>query len=304
MRNTISRRAFIQSAAVAAAVVPKFGWAGDTQANEWGVPVLDTHFHPRATAAEDISHLDGAGVTKAVLLASALAEGRAAQAVAAYPSRFCRFAAIAMTEPNAIEYLRGALRNGAKGFGEMKSPVAAAGPEMQRLYAVAAELDVPIVMHFQDFSPPGNPGTFNAGFKKFDAMLKAFPKTTFVGHADAFRANVSADYAGDASYPRGSIKPGGLTDRFLAEYPNIYADLSANSGNNFLTRDPDFAARFIDRHQDKLTFGSDCTCSDGRGAGTGRCIARSTLTQLKRLATQEVFRKIVWENGPRILKIG
>jgi len=35
----------------------------------------------------------------------------------------------------------------------------------------------------------------NTGIKKFDEMLKAFPKTTFVGHADAFRANVSADYS-------------------------------------------------------------------------------------------------------------
>jgi predicted TIM-barrel fold metal-dependent hydrolase len=174
---------------------------------------------------------------------------------------------------------------------------------MQRLYALATELNVPIVLHFQEFSPPGGPGTFNTGFKTFDAMLKAFPKTTFVGHADAFWANVSADYAEDTSYPRGPIKPGGVTDRFLGEYPNLYADLSANSGNNFLMRDPEFAARFIERHQNKLMFGSDCTCPDGRGGPSGRCIARATLTQLKQLATPEIFRKIVWENGPRVLKI-
>ena len=99
------------------------------------------------------------------------------------------------------------------------------------------------------------------------------------------------------------IKPGGVTDRFLGEYPNLYADLSANSGNNLLTRDPEFAARFIERHQNKLMFGSDCPCTDGHGGGSGRCIARATLTQLKHMATPEIFRKIVWENGPRVLKI-
>ena len=55
-------------------------------------------------------------------------------------------------------------------------------------------------------------------------------------------------------------------------------------------------------------FGSDCSCADGRGAGgrgasAGRCIARATLTALKKLAPPDVFRKIVWENGTRLMKI-
>ena len=307
MQN-LSRRAFLQSVAAAsgasAVVVQNVRSAAGAQGvNEWGVPILDTHMHPRATPEAHIAHLDGAGITKAVILTGPALEDRAKQAVAASPSRFIRFASIDVMQPNSVEYLRAALESGAKGFGEIKSQVAAAGPEMQRLYALAAELNVPIVIHFQEFSPPGGPGTFNTGFKKFDAMLKAFPRTTFVGHADGFWANVSADYAEDSSYPTGRIKPGGVTDRFLGEYPNLYADISANSGNNFLTRDPEFAARFIERHQNKLVFGSDCPCPDGRGGATGRCIARATLTQLKQIATPESFKKIVWENGLRVLKI-
>jgi predicted TIM-barrel fold metal-dependent hydrolase len=154
-------------------------------------------------------------------------------------------------------------------------------------------------------------------------MLKAFPKTKFIGHADAFWANVSADYAGDTAYPTGRIKPGGVTDRFLSDYANLYADMSANSCNNFLNRDPAFAAGFLVRHQDKLMFGSDCGCLDGRGtvaarqggpaqaaAGApaarplaGKCIARETLTALKKLAAPNVFRKIASENGTRLLRI-
>jgi predicted TIM-barrel fold metal-dependent hydrolase len=179
---------------------------------------------------------------------------------------------------------------------------------MQRLYAMAAELNLPITMHFQEVNQPNSPGTFNTGLKQFDAMLKKFPKTTFIGHADAFWANVSADYAEDTSYPKGPIKPGGVTDRFLGEYPNLYADMSANSGNNLLNRDPEFAARFLERHQNKLMFGSDCSCADGRGtsgrgASAGRCIARATLTALKKLASPDVFRKIVWDNGTRLMRM-
>ena len=314
MTNGIGRREFLQAvAATTAVVVPTFRSAVDLSAqtpgsNEWESPVLDIHLHPRATVEANLLHLDGSGVTKAVLLTGAAAEDRAKQSVAAQPARFVRFASIDMTQPDAIDYLRKAAQGGAIGFGEIKSQVAAASPEMQRLYAMAAEVNLPITIHFQEVNQPNSPGTFNTGLKQFDAMLKKFPKTTFIGHADAFWANVSADYAEDTSYPKGPIKPGGVTDKFLGDYPNLYADMSANSGNNFLNRDPEFAARFIVRHQNKLMFGSDCSCADGRGtsgrgASAGRCIARATLTTLKKLAAPEVFRKIVWENGTGLLKV-
>ena len=306
MSDTIGRREFLQSVAAVAAAA-RVG-AQAPAASEWGSQVLDIHLHPRATVEGNMLHVDGSGVTKAVLLTGAAAEDRARQTVAAYPARFARFASTDMTQPNAIDYLRKAAQGGAIGFGEIKSQVAAAGPEMQRLYAVAAEMNLPITIHFQEVNQPNSPGTFNTGLKQFDAMLKKFPKTTFIGHADAFWANVSADYAEDTSYPKGPIKPGGVTDKFLGEFPNLYADMSANSANNFLNRDPEFAAAFLVRHQNKLMFGSDCSCADGRGAGgrgasAGRCIARATLTDLKKLAPADVFRKIVWENGTRLLKL-
>ncbi len=58
-----------------------------------------------------------------------------------------------------------------------------------------------------------------------------------------------------------------------------------------------FTRDFLARHQDKLIFGSDCGCSDGQGGGVsqnnnpaatrmaGKCVARETLTLLKRSTT-------------------
>jgi predicted TIM-barrel fold metal-dependent hydrolase len=302
MKNTLTnRREFLQSALAVAAASRLSAQA--PAANEWGGPVLDIHLHLRQTADGNAIHLDGSGVTKAVLLTNVNAEDRAKAVVSAYPGRFVRFASIDVTQPGAIDQLRKAVQNGAIGYGEIKSQVEAAGPEMQRLYALAAELHVPITIHFQEVTQPGSQGVFNTGLKKFDAMLKSFPKTTFIGHADAFWANVSADYAEDTSYPKGPIKPGGVTDKFLGDYENLYADMSANSANNFLNRDPEFAAKFLERHQNKLMFGSDCPCPDGRGGTTGRCVARATLTALKKLASPNVFRKITWENSTRLLKV-
>jgi predicted TIM-barrel fold metal-dependent hydrolase len=296
----MNRRTFLQSALVLAAGSRQLG-AQSAAAQLWGGPVLDIHHHLRPTMDGNVNHCDGAGVTRAVLLSSVNAEDHAKEVIAAYPGRFVRFASIDVRQPDAIDRLRNAVRNGALGLGEIKSQVEAAGPEMQRVYGLAAELGVPVTIHFQEVNQPGSPGTYNTGLKKFDAMLKAFPKTTFIGHADAFWANVSADYAEDTAYPTGRIAPGGVTDRLLTEYPNLLADMSANSCNNFLNRDPEFAAGFLVRHQNKLMFGSDCSCPDGRG--TVRCVARETLTALKKLASADVFRKITWENGTRLLKL-
>ena len=150
-----------------------------------------------------------------------------------------------------------------------------------------------------------NEGTWSTGFARtFESILKAYPKTTFIGHADAFWANVSADYHNEAAYPTGPIKRGGVTDKWLGDYPNLFGDMSANSGNNAMSRDPEFTADFLKRHQDKLFFGSDCSCSDGHGGGVsqsnnpaaarmaGKCVARETLDRAEALrVTGRSFRR-------------
>src|SRR5262249_3362391 len=146
-------------------------------------------------------------------------------------------------------------------------------------------------------------------------VLKAHPRTKFIGHGDLFWAHISADVPADRGYPAGPIKPGGLTDKWLSDFPNFYADMSANSGNNALSRDPGFSREFIPRHKDKLIFGSDCSCADGKGSGvsqnnnpeaarlSGKCVARETLGVLKGIASPDVFRKITWENGAKLFKV-
>jgi len=111
------------------------------------------------------------------------------------------------------------------------------------------------------------------------------------------------------------VTRGGVTDKWLGDYPNLFGDLSANSGNNGMSRDPEFTAGFLERHQDKLLFGSDCSCTDGHGGGVsqsnnpaaarlaGKCVARETLTLLKRSASPKILRKIVWDNAHKLLRI-
>ncbi len=314
----ITRREFVSQMAAWAAV-SSLGTQGtqDVSPGEWGGPVVDCHHHLRRTTDANLLHLDGAGITAAMALARESAADQIQAWRAQYPQRILGwFASTDITQPDAEALLTKAVKAGAMGLGELKSHVAAAGPELRRMYALAAELGVPILIHFQEVPHTPTEGSFATGFKDFEAMLKAYPKTTFIGHADAFWANISADYQNEAAYPSGKVKPGGITDKLLTDYANLFADISANSGNNALSRDPEFTTGFLQRHKAKLIFGSDCACTDGKGGGVsqagnpaasrllGKCVARETLTLLRRTLTPDAFRTVTWENAHRIYKLG
>ena len=281
----------------------------------WGVPVMDIHLHLRQDLDGNFAHIEGSGVQKAILLANAAAADRVQAIRAKYPGRFVWSASTDITKPGAEAVLTQAVKQGAIGLGELKAHVAADGPELRRMYALAAELNVPILVHFQEVPHFDGEGTWGTGFKHFEAMLKAYPKTRFVGHADAFWANVDAAYANQSAYPTGPIRRGGVTDKLLGDYANLFGDLSANSGNNALSRDAEFTHDFLRRHQHKLIFGSDCGCRDGKGAGTGqpgnpaaarlagKCVARETLTLLKASTTPAILRKLTWENGHQTYRL-
>jgi predicted TIM-barrel fold metal-dependent hydrolase len=272
------------------------------------------HFHIRRAPELNIAHQTGAGIAAANVLTPASLGSTAAAMQAQNPTLFPSwFASTDVTKPEAAQLLTQAVKSGAKGFGELKFPVAADGPEMRRVYDLAAELNVPVLIHFQEIGQPAAPGGYNTGIKRFAAMLKAHPKTKFIGHADAFWANISADYHEQEAYPTGPIVPGGITDKLLADYPNLFADMSANSANNALSRDADFTKDFLKRHQDKLHFGSDCNCDDGKGGGAaqnsdrvaprmrGKCVGQETLKLLTASSTPAIFRKIAWTNAHRLL---
>jgi predicted TIM-barrel fold metal-dependent hydrolase len=309
----MQRRTFLKSILPAAAAAHRLAAQPDLS---WGGPVLDTHLHLRANADACFTHMQGCGVTNAVLLTRAADEERAKAEMEKRPSRFVRSVSTDPSQPDAARVLEEALRGGAVSIGEMKFHVALDSPEMRRVYGIAAEMQVPVMMHIQTFPHFEGELPYNTGYPQFDKVLRAHSKTNFIGHGDLFWAHISANVPADRGYPGGPIKPGGLTDRWLSDFPNLYADMSANSGNNALSRDTEFSRGFITRHKTKLIFGSDCSCADGKGTGVsqgnnpeaarlaGKCVARETLSLLQRLTTPEIFRQITWENGARMFKVG
>ena len=81
-----------------------------------------------------------------------------------------------VTKPESAALLTKAVKGGALLLGEIKNQVECDGPEMKRMYALAADLNVPIQIHFGDVPQASGNAVFNGGFKRFDSMLKAYPQ--------------------------------------------------------------------------------------------------------------------------------
>jgi uncharacterized protein len=300
--SNLTRRDFLRTVPALTAV-PLLAKSAGTE------PILDLHQHTNysgRTNEQLVAHQMRHQVTTTVLLPgegwmlSELGDNASCAALQAdYPNLFLRFACADVAESRAIDVLRGNVHRGAIGFGELKFHVAVDSPEMHRVFKLAEELNVPALIHFQY-------ETYDTGLERLPAVLKTYPRVNFIGHAQTWWGNISADLNPLDMYPKGPVKPGGLTDRLLSDYPNMYGDLSADSGLNALTRDPDFARDFVARHSRKLIWGSDCDCHDGKGAGTadGYCIAGRSLAALRKLVPdQTVLRRILYDNGAELLRL-
>ena len=313
-----SRRDFlnVSGAAVIGVAVRGVGAAAPPLAQT--APVIDIHQHLGYAGRSDaalLAHQRTMGATTTILLPA----GRPVST----PSTHDGFsnglqakclgndACFAFARAHAPEYWCGAnevpdiegataeidrcLKRGALVIAEQKFGVECDSLEMQKIYQLAESAGVPVLMHWQ-FK------MYNYGFDRFAKMLEKYPRVTFIGHAQTWWGNISKDFADQSvMYPKGQVAPGGLTDRYLSDYPNMYGDLSAGSGLNALTRDEAFTRDFLSRHQDKLVFGSDCDDVDGQGTG---CQGAQILAAVRRLApSRAIERKLLHDNAKKLFRI-
>lgn len=278
---------------------------GELAAPASGQQVIDFHQHTNYKGRADdvlVAHQRAMGVDLTVLLPAGSRYGLAADALGndsvldlarRYPEEFVFYANELPDLPETREVLEKYLQLGASGIGEQKFPVECDSAPMQLVYSIAREFDVPVLLHFQH-------GAYNTGIERFHTMLEKFPEVDFIGHAQTWWGNVDANHDQAVMYPRAPVTAGGITDRLLSDYGNIYGDLSAGSGLNSMLRDEDHARGFLERHQDRLLWASDCNDILGKGNG---CIGARSLAAVRRLAPDDVaLRKILHDNAARLLK--
>lgn len=289
-----TRRGFL--AALAAAAAP-------AQSPE---TIVDIHQHTDYVGRSDdalLAHQAKMGVTKTVLLpagsrygleAGASGNDRCLELVRRHPDKFAMFANEVPYDSNFGEVIEKYLKLGAIGIGEQKFFVDVMGPVMDTIASVAQANGVPVLLHFQH-------ERYNVNYGQFYKVLAKYPRVNFIGHAQTFWANVDSKQEQDVLYPKWKVTAGGWTDRFLRDYPNMFADLSAGSGLNSMTRDLDHAREFVKRHVDKLIYGSDC--NDSLGAGP-KCSGSQQIAMMRKLAPDAAALREIFElNAKKIMKV-
>ncbi|MCC6289976.1 MAG: amidohydrolase [Chitinophagaceae bacterium] len=282
--------------------------------------IIDIHQHIHYSFRTDeqmLQHQKAMGITTTVLLPSGrpvnsasthqgIANGLQAGAggnaecylFAKEHKRSYRFAVCAVPDlPDAAYEIEKYLKLGAVMIGELKFGVACDSAEMQNIYQLAGAYNVPVLMHWQH-------EMYNYGYDRFYKMLEKYPEVNFIGHAQTWWANIDKNHTDQSIlYPKSSVTAGGITDRYLSDYPNMYGDLSAGSGLNALTRDEANGKSFLEKHQDKLLYGSDCDDIEGTIV-SGNCSGAQDIAEIKKLAVNEKVRqKLFYENAKKLLRL-
>lgn len=291
---------------------------------------IDCHLHARikdglprnaagdnyTTPEELIAMMDRTGVDKGVLLPGVSPECRhqittpedILEIAAKYPDRFIPFCNLdPRSETNSPEadFSRPLLyykERGCKGVGELCANIPFDDPLALNLFKYCEACEMPVLFHIG----PKAGGCYglidDLGLPRLEKCLQLFPKLVFIGHSQPFWAEISADVTekNRNTYPPGKIIPGGAVPRLLDNYPNLYGDISAGSGYNALTRDPESGFQFMEKYQDRLLFGTDI-CSPKNNHRHAEFL-RNSLKEGK--ISGKTFEKITWQNINRTLSLG
>jgi hypothetical protein len=173
---------------------------------------------------------------------------------------------------------------------------------MLMLLQVCEELYLPVLFH--TITPEvNNYGVLDEiGMPLLEKVVTRFPSLPFIGHSPGFWNEISGrvSWTEKNGYPEGPVEPGGRLVHLLREHENVWCDVSAGSGLNALTRDPDHAYRFLEEFQDRVCLGLD------------QNNAHRDMQHLDWLTKQreagnipfEVYEKIVWRNTDTLLGLG
>jgi len=245
--------------------------------------VIDVHSHAYAKTAAEVDqwvrNMDAVGIAKSVILTGAT--GKRFDDISAlyqrHKDRFDLWCGIDYTGfdqpgygPAAIAELERCFRNGAEGVGELsdkggglRSNSGGMHLDDARMVAIlekCADLGLPVNIHVGEdlwmYEPMDrtNDGLMNAyqwRIKKvpeilthdavvatLDRSVKKHPRTTFVA---CHFANCCQDLS--------------VLERMLEQYPNLHADISARYGETAPI--PRYMAKFYEKFQDRLLYGTD-----------------------------------------------
>jgi hypothetical protein len=262
---------------------------------------------PFPTPEQLIEHYNDIGIEQAVLLPLIGPEFYPGQGneeileiVDRFPGRFIPFCNI---HPRAInnspdaplsDVMKKYKDKGCKGIGE--------DPYILNFFKHVEIAGLPLTFHIA----PCIDNTYglydDPGLPLLEATLQKYSGITFLGHSQCFWSEIGTlrevnDRSGYPDYP---VDAEGAVPKLMRKYPNLYGDLSAGSGCNALTRDPEYAVKFMTEFQDRLMFGLDI-CSPPKDVPK----LVEFLTEMKDSGkiSLEIFNKISRGNAIHLLNL-
>ena len=267
-----------------------------------------------ATAAELVKIQDRCGIDRMVALPLSSPETfhfqqsneEVFEACDQFPGRFIKFCSVDPRlgynelDYNFVPVLEYYKKCGAKGLGELVANLWWDDPRVHQLLSGCEQVGFPVIFHVatREF---GRYGLISEpGLGGVERALKKFPKLQLLGHSQAFWSEVGpVSEAERGGYPKGKVLPGGAVPRLLREYPNLWCDLSAGSGHNAVTRDPEWGYRFLEEFQDRLFFGLDICSPNGQTPLVDFMREAGATGKISRAAHE----KIMGGNASRLLKL-
>ena len=225
-----------------------------------------------------------------------------------YPDRFIWFCGIdprmgKNADSSNLTYLIEHYKKlGARGMGELTAQLYTDDSKMDNLFSCLESLDMPLTIHIA----PHFDGCYGIvdelGLPRLEKMLKKHPRLKVLGHSQCFWSEISSDNneATRHGYPDGNVSDGRIAE-LMRRYENLYCDLSAGSGKNALTRDPEYAVNFLEEFSDRILYGCDICASTNKHPYD----FDKFLTELRENGAirEETYRKIVRDNAAKLLEL-
>jgi len=278
--------------------------------------------HPRLTRPNGshypapeklVEMMDDAGIDKVVLMCTLSPECRytivlpeeVLEICSRFPDRlvpFCNLDPRFLTNSPKADFrplLEAYKELGCRGMGEYIPNLPFDDPLNLNLFKQVEEVGFPLTFHIAP-EMGGYYGCYDdPGLPRLERVLRECPNLVFLAHSQPFWAEIGIleNPEERSGYPKGSIEKEGRVVELMREYPNLHGDLSAGSGYNAISRDPEFGYRFMEEFQDRLYFGTDIANVPQELP----IVDYFEKLKEERLIAEEAHEKITWKNAARLL---
>lgn len=221
-----------------------------------------------SSGAEMLPHLDELGISMGIIMSSGekqamFGSNASCRKIAEqFPDRYAWMCGLDETEPETVyERLKQYREEGAVGVGELTVNHRMDHPFLEAVFQAAEALGLPVLFHMSPEKGFQYGVVDEPGLPLLERALKKYPNLIFVGHSQPFWHEISGDAGASREeryeWGKGPVLPGGRLGQLFKTYPNLYGDLSANSGGCAMMRDEAYGLAFLETWKDRLMFGTD-----------------------------------------------